>query len=128
MKFPTTFCSQQQTSPDIDEFLLSSYDTIESNSHVILNDNSRNTSASEKPSSDRSRESRPKSKHVSRRWHYIDNNSKEETKHQSVLEAPFVKMKEIHISPPRYPIREDPKKYRYFVVISCIESNLTSVL
>ena len=115
MKFPNTFCSQQRSSPTFDDFLLSNYETIESNPHIVTESNDRNTNVSpEKRSGNRS--VRPETRHVSRRMHYIDSNEDKESgqQHRTILEAPFVKMKEIHINPPRHPIREDSKKFRYF--------------
>ena len=49
--------------------------------------------------------------HISRRWCYITPND-DASYHRVILEAPFVRMKEIHITPPRYPIREDSKNIR----------------
>ena len=129
MKFRNTLCSQQRNSADFEEFLLSNYETIESNPHIERN-NERNTSentgkgVTHTPNRVRSsRRVRPEPKHISRSLHYIDENKESGAKqHRSVLEAPFVRMKEIHISPPRHPIREDPKKFRYFS--NCISIDL----
>lgn len=114
MKFPNTFCSHQRNSPTFEEFLISNYETIENNSQNINNESNR-TTASVKQTSNRVR---PEPKHISRRYHYVNHfEDKDSAQHRSILEAPFVRMKEIHINPPRHPIKEDSKKFRYLLIL-----------
>jgi hypothetical protein len=118
MKFRTSFCSHQRNSPTFEEFLLSNYEKI---------DNNQNESSSQRrnQSSDRQTQTqptiKPEKQHISRRWCYITSEDEKDSPHHKViLEAPFVRMKEIHINPPQYPIREDSRKFRYKSSNNCI--------
>lgn len=76
--------------------------------------NPKSPEVSRSPEVSKSKNPKPQTsndQHISRRWCYITPND-DASYHRVILEAPFVRMKEIHITPPRYPIREDSKNIR----------------
>jgi len=112
MKFPNSFCSYQRTSPTVEEFLLSN-DELSHNNNVRNQTNNHRSQSAEKQTETLVK---PDKQHISRRWCYInsEDDNKDSPKHRVILEAPFVRMKEIHINPPRRPVREDSRKFRYY--------------
>lgn len=112
MKFPTSLCPNLRTTPTFEEFLLANNDTHDTGINAGNDNNNERKSDSRPADAAKSTERQ----HISRRWCYItqDEHSDNNPYHRVIYEAPFVRMKEIHISPPRLPIREDSKKIRYF--------------